>query len=45
VAAIAAKTTALDVDYMTRWLRVFEADAQRPLEEELRRLLRRPRDG
>ncbi|HEV2440772.1 MAG TPA: hypothetical protein VGX97_12000 [bacterium] len=36
----------LDVDYLSRWLRVFETDVGRPLEEPLRQLLpQRPDRG
>lgn len=40
VASIVAKVPALDEDYLFRWLRAFEGDVARPLEEPLRQLLR-----
>ncbi|MHB8732544.1 MAG: HepT-like ribonuclease domain-containing protein [bacterium] len=40
VTSIVAKIQALDTDYLTRWLRIFETDLARPLEEPLRQLLR-----
>ena len=45
VASIVAKLPALDMDYLSRWLRVFETDLGRPLEEPLRQLLRRHPGG
>lgn len=45
VASIVAKIPALDADYLSRWLGVFETDLARPLEEPLRHLLRRRPDG
>jgi uncharacterized nucleotidyltransferase DUF6036 len=45
VASIVAKIPALDTDYLSRWLRIFETDLARPLEEPLRQLLRRRSDG
>jgi uncharacterized nucleotidyltransferase DUF6036 len=45
VASIAAKIPALDTNYLSRWLRVFETDLARPLEEPLRQMLRRRPSG
>lgn len=40
VASVAAKTPALDLDYVSRWLRAFEGDLGRPLNAPLRLILR-----
>lgn len=46
VASIIAKVRTLDVDYLSRWLRAFETDVGRPLEQPLRQLLpQRPNRG
>jgi len=46
VTSIVAKMPVLDTDYLSRWLRIFETDLARPLDEPLRQLLRgRPNGG
>jgi hypothetical protein len=45
VVSIVAKVPTLDTEYLSHWLRIFEPDLGRPLEEPLRHVLRRRPDG